>query len=406
MSVEAAQMIRQVIPFVIILLPLAYAFISLWCGRSFFRRKVSCPLRADQIKAPERCTPCIHLGHTPPVTILKPVKGMDAESFENFASFCRQDYPLCQIIFVVASRDDPVIQVIERIRAGFPDRDVELVVDDTVHGPNYKVSNLINAFPQAKYDIIIVCDSDIRVGEQYLREVCAPFADPGVGLVTSLYRCSDVKGAASALEAMGFTSEMVPNVVVALKLEGLTFALGASMAVRREALAKIGGFGALVNYLADDYQLGNKVCCAGYRIELSGYFVESIMHREKFSTVLSRQLRWARTMRVSRPGGYFASGLTQPFPAACLALFVSGFSGAGIAAVLLLYAACFLKALIYSRFFLKDRLFPRWFWFLPIRDTLSFAIWGLAFLGNRVRWRGHLFRLFPGGRIAEVPERH
>jgi ceramide glucosyltransferase len=398
-------MLRHILPFLLILPPLAYGVISLWCGRSFFGRKVSCPLRADGHNAPERCTPCIHRGYTPPVTILKPVKGMDAESFENFASFCRQDYPLYQIVFAVASPDDPALPVIARLIAEFPDADIELVVDGTIHGPNYKVGNLINAYPSAKHDIIIVCDSDIRVEEYYLREVCGPFGDPDVGLVTSLYRSSAVEGEACALEAMGFTSEMIPNVMVALKLEGLSFALGASMAVRRDALAKIGGFGALVDYLADDYQLGHKVFLAGYRIELSGYFVESIMHRETLAMILSRQLRWARTMRVSRPGGYFASGMTLPIPFAVLALLVPGFSSAGVAAALLLYGVRSLVVTAFSRSYVRDGLFPARLWLLPIRDTFSFATWALAFLGNRVRWRGHLFRLLPGGRIVEVPER-
>ena len=398
-------MFRQIVPFLIILPPLAYAVISLWCGRSFFRRSGSCPMVGEGKKAPERCTPCRHHGYTPPVTILKPLKGMDAESFENFASFCRQDYPEFQIIFAVASPDDPVIPVIDRIRSEFPGTDMELVVDGTIHGPNYKVGNLINAWPRATHDIIIVCDSDIRVGPTWLREVCELFESPDVGLVTSLYRSSPVAGTASAFEAMGFTGEMIPNVMVALKLEGLSFALGASMAVRREALEKIGGFGVLADYLADDYQLGNRVFRAGYRIELSGCFVESIMHREKLATVLSRQLRWARTMRVSRPGGYFASGMTQPFPFACLALLVTCFSAAGILAAFLLYAVRALVVTVYSRSFVKDGIFPDRLWLLPVRDAFSFATWALAFLGNRVRWRGHLYRLLPGGRIEEVQER-
>jgi ceramide glucosyltransferase len=397
-------MFRQILPFIIVLPPLAYGFIALWCGRSFFRERSSCPLRGNGRTAPERCTPCIHRGHTPPVTILKPVKGMDAESFENFASFCRQDYPEYQIVFAVAAADDPVIPVIERLKGEFPGRDIELVVDGTIHGPNYKVGNLINAMPRARHGIIIVCDSDIRVGEQYLREVCGPFADPKVGLVTSLYRTSRVHGAATALEAMGFTAEMIPNVMTARKLEGLSFALGASMAVRREALDAIGGFCALVDYLADDYQLGNKVFRAGWRIELSGYFVESVMHREGLAAVLSRQLRWARTMRVSRPGGYFASGVTQPFPFACLALLVAGRTPAGIGAVLLLYAIRSAIVTVYSRSYVKDGMFPGRLWLLPVRDACSFATWGLAFLGNRVRWRGHLFRLLQEGRIEEMPE--
>jgi len=142
---------------------------------------------------------------------------------------------------------------------------------------------------------------------------------------------------------------------------------------------------------------------AGWRLALSDYCVESIMHRERLENILSRQLRWARTMRVSRPGGYFASGITQPFPAACLALFLSGFAPAGFAAAGLLYLVRCSVATVYSRAFVGDNILPRWLWLLPVRDGLAFATWGLAFLGNRVRWRGHLYRLLPGGRMAEIP---
>jgi ceramide glucosyltransferase len=377
-------MLYKLLPFLVIAPPLAYGLISLWCGFTYFRRKRSTP------------------DYFPPASIIKPVKGMDAESFANFASFCSQDYPSFQIIFAVASASDPAIPVIEKVIASYPAVDMELVIDERTYGPNYKVCNLMNAFPKAKHDIIIVCDSDIRVGRRYLQEVCSPFRDPQVGLVTSLYRTTGVVGAASAVEAMGFTSEMVPNVMVAQKLEGLSFALGASMAVRRGALEKIGGFAALVNYLADDYQLGNKVYRAGYRLVLSDYYVESIMHRETLKNILSRQLRWARTMRVSRPGGYFASGITQPFPAALLALVISGFSAGGIAAALLLYVCRSAVSLVYSRSFVRDRIYPRWLWLLPVRDLLAFCAWALSFLGNRVSWRGHLFRLLPGGKIQEL----
>lgn len=377
-------MIRSILPFLVILPPLAYGVIALWCGRAYFRR--------GKTKST----------YSPPVTILKPVKGMDAESFENFASFCRQEYPEFQLVFACAAADDPAIPVIERLRREFPAVDMELVVDGRIHGPNYKVSNLMNAWPRAKHELIIVCDSDIRVGPDYLREVCAPFADSQVGLVTSLYRTSGVKGAGCAVEAMGFTVEMVPNVMVALRLEGLSFALGASIAVRRAALEEIGGFVALVDYLADDYQLGNKVHRAGYRLELSDCFVESVMHRESLATVLSRQLRWARTMRISRPGGYLAAGITQPFPFVLLALAVAGSSPAGIAAVLFLYLVRAVTALVFSRCYVRDNVFPRWLWLLPFRDLCAFTTWGLSFLGNRVRWRGHLYRLLSGGKMAEI----
>ena len=400
-------MIRVILPFIIILPPLVYSLLTLWCGASFFRRnrlKGVCLHRPDVNEQTVRCATCSYQAYSPPVTILKPVKGMDGESFENFASFCRQDYPRFQIIFAAASADDPVIPVIDRLRSAFPGTDIELVVDGSVHGPNYKVGNLINAYPLARHDIIIICDSDIRVPPKYLSDISARFEDPDVGLVTSLYRSSAVHGAAAAIEALGFTCEMVPNVLVAQTLEGLSFALGASMAVRRELLERIGGFPVLVDFLADDYQLGNRVRRAGYRVELSGLFVESIMHRETLSSVLSRQLRWGRTMRVSRPGGYFASGLTRPFTAAALAILVSGCSSAGITAVVILYTVAMTVNLVYSRSFLKDRLLPRRLWLIPVRDAVSSAVWALAFLGNRVTWRGHRFRLVPGGKIEDLEQ--
>ena len=378
-------MLQQFLPFLIVTPALAYAALTLYCGRSFFAGK----------RAPAGCTQ--------PVSILKPVKGMDGDSFENFASFCRQDYPLYQIVFAAASAADPVIPVIRRLIAAFPDVDISLVVDGSIHGANYKVCNLMHAFEKAKYPLLIVCDSDIRVGEGYLRQVCAPFADPKVGLVTSPYRSPGVRGAGCAIEALGFCTEMVPNVMVALKLEGLSFALGASMAVRKEALERIGGFAALVDYLADDYQLGNMIHRAGYRLELSPHFVESVMRGdETVSEVLARQLRWGRTIRVSRPGGYLASGITLPFPAALLALLVSGFSAVGAAAAALLYLVRLAVAVVYSRALVRDRLLPRWLWLVPVRDAFSFGVWALSLAGNRVRWRGDLFMLDKGGKIKAV----
>jgi ceramide glucosyltransferase len=377
-------MSRDIIPFIAVLPATAYGVITLVCARSFFNRR-----------SPREFHPA--------VTVLKPVKGLDAESRANFESFFRQDYPAAfQIVFAVASADDPAVPVIQEVIAAHPSVDAELVVDPAIHGPNYKVCNLMNAFPKAKHDVVIVCDSDIRVGPEYLRRVCAPFADPAVGLVTSLYRSSGVPNSAAALEALGFTTEMVPNVMAALKLEGLSFALGASMAVRREALEKIGGFAALVDYLADDYQLGNKVHRAGYRLELSPYWVESVMKPETLSGILSRQLRWARTMRVSRPSGWFASVVTQPFPGALLALLLGGFGSAGWSAATLLYVVRFSVSTIFSRTYVGDNLLPARLWLLPLRDALSFPTWLLSFLGNRVQWRGHQFRLLPGGKITEV----
>ncbi|MDD2308172.1 MAG: bacteriohopanetetrol glucosamine biosynthesis glycosyltransferase HpnI [Desulfuromonadaceae bacterium] len=374
-------------PFVVILPSLAYSLISLRCAVKYFKN--------HDLPTPS--------ASPPGVSILKPVKGMDADSYDNFASFCTQQYAgKTQLIFAAASPDDAIIPVIRQLMADFTNHDISLVVNPALHGPNYKVSNLINAFPHARHDIIIVCDSDISVTPDYLTSVIAHFRNPQVGLVTSLYRTSDVHGIATALEALGFTSEMIPNVMVARQLEGLTFALGASMAVRREALMNIGGFESLAEYLADDYQLGNKIHRAGWLLALDNCFVESVIKAENLMTVLSRQLRWARTMRVSRPGGYLASGVTFPFPAALLATLLAPSPVIGIAAVALLYTVRLSVCTLLSRRFVRDGLLPRWLWLLPLRDMLAFFTWALSFLGNRVDWRGSRFVLKPGGKIEEL----
>jgi ceramide glucosyltransferase len=387
-------MLRSLLPFIAILPSLFYSLISLFCADKFF---IGYGARNKGLH--------VHTPSTthPAVSILKPVKGIDEDSYDNFASFCRQDYAGDQqLVFAAASPDDSVIPVIRRLIADFPKQDISLVINPALHGPNYKVSNLINAFPHARHDIIIICDSDITVAPDYLQSVVAHFCDRHVGLVTSLYRTSNVHGIATALEAIGFTAEMIPNVLVARQLEGLTFALGASMAVRREALLAIGGFETLAGYLADDYQLGNMVHHAGWRIALDPCFVESVIKAENLMTVLSRQLRWSRTMRVSRPGGYLASGVTLPFPAALLATLLAPSAAVGVSAVALLYGVRLCVCTLFSRRFVRDGLFPRWLWLLPLRDMLAFFTWGLSFSGNRVEWRGSRFVLKRGGKIEEL----
>lgn len=380
-------MLPTLLPFLVILPSLAYSLISLFCARRYFKEY--------QLLTPHPSPPG--------VSILKPVKGMDEDSYDNFASFCCQDYPgKVQIVFAAASPDDPVIPVIRQLMDDFSNHDITLVINPAQHGPNQKVSNLINAFGQAGHELLIISDSDISVEPDYLRSVAAHFTDPQIGLVTSLYRTSEVHGIATALEATGFTAEMIPNVLVARQLEGLTFAMGASMAVRRDVLAAIGGFDALAQYLADDYQLGNMVHRAGWRIALDSCFVESVIKPENLMTVLSRQLRWARTMRVSRPGGYLASGITLPFPAALLATLLAPTAAIGLAAVALLYGVRLAVSTLFSRRFVRDNLFPRWLWLVPLRDMLAFFTWALSFLGNRVEWRGSRFVLKPGGKIEEL----
>ncbi len=363
-----------------------YSILSLWCGRQFFGQH-------QQKPAPDQ--------HQP-ISILKPIKGMDQGSYENFASFCQQDYSAAvQIIFCVADQSDPAIVVIQRLMANFPDHDISLSIDPTIHGPNYKVSNLINGFQMAKHDLLMICDSDIRVESDFLQSVSSHFKQANVGLVTSPYRSSQINGVSTALEALAFTTELIPNVVTAIKLEGLSFALGAAMTFRRSALADIGGLESLVEYLADDYQLGNQIHKAGWLLKLDQQFVESMLKPESVAGILTRQLRWARTMKVSRPGGYLASGITLPGLAILLALLTAPLKQA-LAAILLLYIVRIAVCTCFSRCYTKDQLLPRWSWLLPLRDLLAFATWLLAFAGNRVNWRGHDFVVRPGGKLEEL----
>ncbi len=336
-----------------------------------------------------------------PVSIMKPVKGLDEDSYENFASFCRQDYAApVQLVFCFAQPDDPAIDVVQKLIKDFPDHDIILNIDPAIHGPNYKVSNLVNGFPKARYDLLIISDSDIRVTPYFLKSVTSHFVDPAVGLVMSPYRSSKVHGTATAFEALAFTGEMIPNVVTAMKLEGLSFALGAAMTFRREALQDIGGLITLADYLADDYQLGNRIKKAGWRLILDHEFVESMLKPEMISDILSRQLRWSRTMRVSRTGGYLVSGITLPGLAVIMALLTGPFNAA-LAAIFLLYLVRLAVSTVFSRRFVKDNLLPSWGWLLPIRDLIAFATWLLAFTGNSVRWRGFRFNILPDGKLSE-----
>ncbi len=381
-------MLRNLLPFLAVLPAAAYSLITLWCGWSFFIDK--------KVKREGNLKKAL------PVTVMKPVKGMDEGSYENFASFCLQNYDApVQLLFSLSDPDDPALSVIRRLIKNFPDHDISISINEKIHGLNYKISNLINAFPLVKNDIIIICDSDIRVENSFLNSVVSHFSDSTVGLVTSPYRTSKVYGISTAFEALAFTTEMVPNVVTALKLEGLSFALGAAMTFRRQALEDIGGLDALVDFLADDYQLGNKIYHAGWKLLLDDQFVESVLKPETLSNILSRQLRWARTMRVSRPIGYLASGITLP-GLGILATLAAGSIPAALTSVAFLYLIRFSVATFFSRKCIEDKLLPAWLWLLPFRDLLAFSSWLLAFTGNSVTWRGHRFKVLQNGKLKVI----
>ena len=377
-------MLDSILPYLFVLPALGYQLYSLGAVIVFFAREA-------------RPTGC-----QPPMTIIKPLKGADEELYENLASFCCQRYSQFQLVLAVASPEDPAVAVVRRLQNRFLSVDITLIINDASYGANLKVANLINACRAARYDIIAISDSDVRVDTDYLSRLAGFFADPEVGLVTNLYRSSAAATPAAALEALGFSAELLPNVIVAERLEGMTFALGASMACRRAALDAIGGFEVLADYLADDYQLGNRVAQAGWQVVLSPHFVESVPARESVCAVLARQLRWCRTMRVSRPGGYFASVVKEPLLAILVVFAVCGVTPVAVSAVGGLYLVRVVVATLFSRIYVKDRLLPLYLWLLPLRDIASLVTWLLAFCGNGVSWRGDRFRILPDGKMEQL----
>jgi len=333
----------------------------------------------------------------PSVTILKPLCGMEHELYENLRSFCEQDYPDYQLIFCVRDAKDPSISIVRRIMAEFSRLDIALIVDNCVHGTNLKVSNLINMMPAVKHEFLMIADSDMRVGSDYLASVVTPFEDASTGAVTCLYQATPAETLASRLAAMHINADFLPSVLVADALSDIHFCFGATMAVRRTALDAIGGLEPLVNVLADDYQLGKRVSEAGFTVCLSDYVVENIVDEPNFKSLLLHELRWARTVRASSPWGYVGSILTHPLPLALLFLAVSGGSPAGwMMTAIAMTLRLRLRHCIQKGFNIQGK--PMCC-MTPLRDLLSAGIWLAGLTGRMVRWKGARFSVDRRGNL-------
>ncbi len=344
-------------------------------------------------------------GFQPAVTIMKPVCGLDADLYENLRSFCLQDYPGYQIVYGVRDPSDAAIAVIRRLMAEFPRLDMELVVNENVLGSNFKVGNLDNMHAAAKHRYLVIADSDTRVEPHYLSAVMAPFESPDVGVVTCLYRGTAAGGVASLLSCMFINESFLPSVLVSAGVREMRFAMGATMAVRREMLDKIGGFKRLADNIADDYLLGNLAGEHGYRVVLSGYVVENIVFEKNFPALLGHELRWARTIRSMEPVGHAFSLVMYIVPTALIAAFALGLvTGRWLSAAAIIGLAIGLRALMHFAVHGMLGLKPR-FWPLalgPLRDILGFTVWGASFLSRKVNWRGTVFRIEKGGLMTMV----
>ncbi|HYB73412.1 MAG TPA: bacteriohopanetetrol glucosamine biosynthesis glycosyltransferase HpnI [Candidatus Sulfotelmatobacter sp.] len=350
------------------------------------------------------------VGYTPPITILKPIKGLDPDLLGNLRSFCRQDYPAYQILFGAADPQDPALGVVRQVLAEHPDADAHLVLCPEPLGPNGKVSSLHQMAARARHEILVISDSDTRVAPDYLHRVAAPFADPEVGLVTALYRGVAPAGLAAHLERLIIHTLFVPSVLVAYLLEGMTFALGATLAMRRKVLDELGGFAAFTHVLADDYQIGRRAVAAGYTVALADAMVDCVLGQIPFRDFFARQVRWARTMRSCRPAGYLASFIRHGVFLSLLFLLAEGPTPLGLGLLLATIALRHAVAVTVSAKVLRVADPVRGLWLLPLADALSVALWALAFAGNTITWRGLRYRMGRGGVLTplhppSVPER-
>lgn len=344
----------------------------------------------------------VRSSYLPPVSILKPLKGTDPEMYESFRSHCLLDYPEYEIVFGVSELDDPAADLVRRLQAEFPQRAIQLIVCSRNLGTNRKVSNLAQMLPLARFDHLIVNDSDIRVEADYLQRVIAPLADPKTGMVTCLYRGVPNKTLGSRLESIGISTDFSGGVLSAREVEkGIHFALGSTMAFRQSDLKAIGGFEAVLDYLADDYELGMRTSARGLKVKLSEVIVETFLPPYKFRQFFDHQLRWARSLRDARRWGYLGVILTFGVPWALLVLAsIRGTYWAwGLA--LLTVIMRITVALVVGRGVLKDRYVLPWLWLVPMRDLVAVAVWIASFAGHTVKWRGTSFTL-KDGKLAKV----
>jgi ceramide glucosyltransferase len=340
----------------------------------------------------------------PPLTILKPLCGIDWQIYQDLASFCQQDYPEYQIIFSVQDPADPSIEIVKKIIQDFPDRDLQLVINTSQIGINPKINNLASAITAAKYPILLISDSDIRVETNYLQRVIQPMQDAEVGVITCLYK-SLTQGWLSAFEALQISTQFHPSVLTSRQLGGIKFAFGSTIVIRQSVLEEIGGLSAIADYLADDYQLGYLSAQKGYKVVLSDYIVAHQLANTKISDFINRQARWAKCIRVENFWGYLGLIFTQGTVSSSVFLILSQGSLLGWLVLGITWSARLLMAWIVGVHYLQDAIAQKYLWLVPLRDFVSFGIWCYSLVDNTVEWRAQKFKLVKGGKLTPVSHR-
>lgn len=336
----------------------------------------------------------------PKVTLLKPLCGLEPETYACLRSFCDQQYAEFQIIFGVAASDDPVLSVVQRLQREFPFLDLQVVVDHRQHGSSRKISNLINMMSEVKHEYLVIADSDVRVGGDYLARIVAPLTDPAVGIITCAYSGVSHRGLWSLFGSLFINEWFTPSVYLAAKAGSRSFAFGATIGLRREVLSKIGGFGAIANQLADDYRLGELTRRMGLKTVLSDVEVAVVVDEPSFASLVQHELRWLRTIRAVRPGAFGFCFITFGIPVALLGAL---FSRGDPTVLTLLVVASAARLMLH----LKRRqagASAAQIALIPFRDCLSLALWAWSFTTRSVRWRNERYRVSHDGSALPLGE--
>ena len=349
--------------------------------------------------------PAITGSSLPPVTLLKPLCGLEPNLEQNLESFFRQDYPNFEIVFGTRDASDPALSIVREIQTRYPRRKIKIVLSGEPDRPNAKVCSLEKMYAAASTDYFVISDSDVRVAPDYLKELTVPLLDPAVGLVTCLYRGVPVSSIWSRLEALGMSVEMTSGVIVAGMLEGMKFALGPTMAIRRDVLESIGGFGMLADYCADDYVLGHAVHESGHRVVLSRHVINHAANHRSFKGSVLHQVRWMKSTRFSRPKGHIGTGLTFATSFGLLgavSALVSGHMVLGMAFFwwALLHGVAMSLAVGWG--VVRDPNSLRYCWLYPVRDFMGFCFWCASFFSREIVWRGVRYRLQLGGKMLRM----
>jgi ceramide glucosyltransferase len=360
--------------------PFAYYIAATFAAWRFFRRERKHKLR----------------NYTAPVSLLKPVRGVDFASYENYSSFCRLDYPDYEILFAVNDAADPAVPMIHRLIAEFPDRRIRLFVGAEDLGANRKVNKLARLSSEAQHEILVLTDGDVRVGPNFLREVVAPFVEESTGAVTSFYRGIAEHNLGAELEAIGASSDFFAGVLMAEWTEGINFALGASIVTTKRWLFKIGGFESIAGMLADDYELGVRIAQAGGRVLLSRETVWTMYPAQSARNFWNHQLRWARTVRLCRPLSYFGLIFTLGLPWSVLAALVAPTKWIAAAYLLAYLVLRHVMAWTVGVWGVGDDVLRHKLWLVPVRDALYSAVWLASFASNRITWGGQEFTMHQG----------